>query len=181
MNKSRLLADAKKKALELTRDFKPEVPFDMELPGPSGLAAIRMAVDGFYLKGAATPYDVVVSDKVARVLTGGECSGPGVIVSQDYIRDLERENFMALVKDPRTIARIESILKTGKPLREKPIAGKKAQQLREEADQPGFFSRVFSRKSAKKPFGAACKKSCVNDNKGIRKDPKAKVNWPKPR
>ena len=181
MNKSRLLADAKAKALELTKDFKPEVPFDMELPGPSGLAAIRMAVDGFYLKGAATPYDVVVSDKVARVLTGGECSGPGVIVSQDYIRDLERENFMALVKDPRTIARIASILETGKPLREKPIAGKKSQELRDEADKPGFFARTFKGRSLKKPFGTACKKSCSNDNRNIRNEPKAKVNWPKPR
>src|SRR5690606_2022667 len=48
MNKSRLLADAKKKALELSVDFKPEVPHDMTLPGPAGAAALNMAVDGFY-------------------------------------------------------------------------------------------------------------------------------------
>ena len=176
MNKSRLLADAKTKALEMAKNFTPEKPFDLELPGLSGLAALSLAVDSFYLKGSATPYDVVVSDKVARVLTGGEAAGPGIKVSQDYIRELELKYFMALVRDRRTLARIESIIKSGKPLREKPIEGKKSAELRAEADRPGALSRLFGgRKSARKDFGAAY----ANDNKGLTKDNKPKVNWPK--
>ena len=177
MNKSRLLADAKKKAVEMAKDYKPEQPIDLKLAGPSGHAALSLAVDGFYLKGAATPYDVVVSDKVATVLTGGEAAGPGVVVSQDYVRDLERKHFMELIRDKRTLARIMFMGSTNKPLREKSIQGKKSAELREEADRPGFLSRFFgSKKSAKIDFKAACS----NDNKGLTKDTKPKVNWPKP-
>lgn len=168
MNKSRLLADAKKKALEMAANFTPEKPFDMHLAGPGGLAALRIAVDGFYLKGAATPYDVVVSDAVGAVLTGGDKAGPGVLVTQDYLRDLEREYFMKLARDPRTLARIESILKSGKPLREKPIAGKSSDDLRREF----------------------CGRDCANDNsrladiaaggvEGLIRDPKPQMNWPR--
>jgi len=176
MNKSRLLADAKKKALEMVPDFKPEVPYEMTLPGPAGAAALNMAVDGFYLKGQATPYDVVVSGKVGEVLTGGDKAGPGVKVSQDYLRELERKHFMELVHDPRTVARIETMLKTGKPLREKPVAGVRAQQLREEADKPGFFARVVTN-PLRRVFGKAAKPP-ANDNKGLTADKKAQVNWP---
>jgi len=157
MNKSRLLADAKAKALELAKNFTPEKPFDLTLPGPSGHAALNMAVDGFYSRGLATTYDVVVSDRVANVLTGGDKAGPGVKLTQDYLRSLEHENFMALLHDARTVARIESIIKSGKPLREKPEPGVKAADLRAKAPQP------VHEKS--------------NDN-GILADTKPKFNWP---
>ena len=177
MNKSRLLADAKKKALDLTHDFKPEVPFNMTLPGPSGHAAISMAVDGFFLKGQATPYDVVVSDKVSKVLTGGDQAGPNVIVTQDHLRALERKHFMELIHDKRTQARVETMLKTGKPLREKPIAGKRAQTLRDEADRPSFLARVVTN-PIKGVFNKLTHKA-VNDNtSALERDTKAKVNWP---
>jgi len=177
MNKSRLLADAKKKALELTVDFKPEVPHEMTLPGPAGAAALNMAVDGFFLKGQATSYDVVVSDKVGRVLTGGDKAGPGVKVSQDYLRALERKHFMELVHDPRTVARIETMLKTGKPLREKPVSGLRAQQLRDDAEhKDGFFARVVTN-PLRRVFGKAAHKP-ANDNAGLVPDKKAKMNWP---
>lgn len=177
MNKSRLLADAKKKALELSVDFKPEVPHDMVLPGTAGAAALNMAVDGFYLKGQATPYDVVVSGKVGSVLTGGDKAGPGVKVSQDYLRELERKHFMELVRDPRTVARIETMLTTGKPLREKPVAGVRAQQLRDDATEtPGVFARVVTN-PLRRVFGGAADKP-ANDNKGLTRDKKAQMNWP---
>jgi 3-hydroxyacyl-CoA dehydrogenase len=180
MNKSRLLADAKKKALEMVPDFKPEQAVELKLPGKSGATALNMAVDGFYLKGQATPYDVVVSSKVGDVLTGGDKAGPGVTVSQDYLRELERKKFMELVHDPRTIARIESILKTGKPLREKPIAGKRANDLRKEADaqSPGIFTRMV-KNPLRRIFGKAAGKPPANDNAGLTPDKKAQVNWPK--
>jgi 3-hydroxyacyl-CoA dehydrogenase len=166
MNKYRLLADAKAKAVKMVKNFAPEKPFDLELPGPGGAAALNLAVDGFYLKAAATPYDVVVSDKVARVLTGGAAAGPGVKLSQDYVRRLELENFMTLLHDGRTIARIESIIKSGKPLREKPIPGKTAAALRAEADHPSLLARL-----------CGCLKSNNNTN-GLTIDPKPRVNWP---
>jgi 3-hydroxyacyl-CoA dehydrogenase len=176
MNKARLLADAKAKAVEMAKDYKPEQPFDLKLPGATGLAALSLAVDAAYLKGLATPYDVVVSDKVARVLTGGDRADITMNVTQDYIRGLERQYFMALVHDSRTLARIKTMGASGKPLREKPIAGKKATALREEADR-SLFARLFGIKDkAKKDF----KNASVNDNKGLTRDTKPKVNWPKP-
>ncbi|MCC7036343.1 MAG: hypothetical protein IT560_03450, partial [Alphaproteobacteria bacterium] len=177
MNKSRLLADAKKKALELSVDFKPEVPFNMTLPGASGAAALSMAVDGFFLKGQATSYDVIVSDKVGKVLTGGDLAGPGVVVTQDYLRELERKHFMELVHDKRTMARIETMLKTGRPLRETPLKGQTAQKLREDADRPGFIARAITN-PIKGVFNKLTHKA-VNDNTtALERDTKAKVNWP---
>lgn len=160
MNKSRLLADAKAKAFEMAQHFTPEKPFDLALPGPGGKAALDMAVDGFYMRGLATTYDVVVSGRVASVLTGGDKAGPTVKLTQDYVRELERENFMALVHDPRTVARIEAIIKTGKPLREKPEPEKKAPGLRAAADRIAPVHHG------------------VNDNSGLVADTKPKFTWP---
>lgn len=181
MNKQRLLADAKQKALELSVDYKPPSPVNMELPGSSGEAALNLAVDGFYLKGAVTNYDVVVSNKVAKVLTGGDQAGPGMIVTQDYLRDLERKHFLELVRDPRTVNRIVKTLPPNKGRKQYEAEERKAatpapQVLRDEADKQGLLARVFGGKgSAKKSFGQACGK---NDNK-IERDTKAKVNWPR--
>lgn len=172
MNKSRLLFDAKKKALEMVATHTPEKPFEMELAGAAGLSALRLAVDGFYLKGAATPYDVVVSDRVAQVLSGGEKADVGIKVTQDHLRELERRHFMALAHDGRTLARIASIIKSGKPLREKPIAGKTSEALRTEAEKPSLLQRFFG---CRKCFNRAC----ANDNGATVKDNKPKVNWPK--
>ncbi|MEZ0223920.1 MAG: FAD-dependent oxidoreductase [Alphaproteobacteria bacterium] len=179
MNKARLLSDAKKKALELTKDLKPEVPFDMQLPGPSGAAAIGMAVDGFYLKGQATPYDVVVFDKIANVMTGGDKAGPGVVITQDYLRSLEHANFMQLVHDPRTVARISHMMKTGKPLREPALKDfKRAQTIREEAEKPGLFARLFCN-PVKNVFNKVCRRGHEANDNALKRDTKAQVNWPK--
>ena len=116
MNRYRLLADAKAKALALVPNYVPPKPPVYALPGPSGKAAFAMAVDGFHRLGKATDYDVVVSDALANVLTGGDTD---VItpLDEDQVLALEVKNFMAIVKNPGTFARIEHMLTTGKPLR----------------------------------------------------------------
>ena len=140
-----------------------------------------MAFYGVYLTGQATPYDVVVSDKVGKVLTGGDQAGPGVVVTQDYLRELERKHFMELIHDKRTMARVETMLKTGKPLREGPLEGNpRAQDLREEADKPGFFARAIIN-PIKNVFNKVTRRNAVNDNIVLERDTKAKVNWPTPK
>jgi len=117
MNRYRLLADAKAKALQLAEDYvAPEPPAPLTLPGPSGRVALEMAVAGFRRLGKATAHDEVVSGAVARVLSGGDTD---VIsqVDEDQLYELERENFMRLVRHPGTLARVEHMLMTGKPLR----------------------------------------------------------------
>jgi len=132
MNKSRLLAEAKKAAIELSKDYQPPKPTEeMQLPGPSGRAALRLAVNDLYAKGIATHYDVVIADQLAEILSGGQDADvAGKPKHEDDIRELERKIFMRLVRDPRSLARVESIVKHNKPLREKPLDNISADLLR---------------------------------------------------
>ncbi len=115
-NKDRVLADAKKKALELSKDYQPPQPVELRLPGPTAQTALGMAVEGFALQGKATPHDLVVSKEVAYVLSGGDTDITRIITEDDFYT-LEREAFIRLMKNPATIDRIEHMLETGKPLR----------------------------------------------------------------
>jgi 3-hydroxyacyl-CoA dehydrogenase len=117
MNRDRLLADAKAKALAMVAaGYQPPQEVAISLPGPSGKAALDMAVAGFRASGAATPHDVVVSGHLATVLTGGDTDVTQTL-SEDDLLALEREAFLALIQTPATLARIEQMLETGKPLR----------------------------------------------------------------
>ena len=116
MNRYRLLADAKAKALSLVENYAPPKPPVYTLPGPSGKAALTMAVQGFHALKKATDYDVVVSDALANVLTGGD-NDVITPLDEDQVLALEVKNFMGIVKLPGTFARIEHMLSTGKPLR----------------------------------------------------------------
>ncbi|MFN3775551.1 3-hydroxyacyl-CoA dehydrogenase NAD-binding domain-containing protein [Sphingomonas parapaucimobilis] len=116
MNRDRLLADAKQKALSLVEGYQaPEKPV-FRLSGAAGRVAFNGAVADFAKKGVATPYDVVVAGRLANIVTGGEAD---IIdeVSEDQLLKLERAAFMESVKDARTQARVEHMLETGKPLR----------------------------------------------------------------
>ena len=116
MNRDRLLADAKQKALSLVEGYQaPEKPV-FRLPGAAGRVAFNGAVADFAKKGVATPYDVVVAGRLANIVTGGEAD---IIdeVSEEQLLKLERAAFMESVKDARTQARVEHMLETGKPLR----------------------------------------------------------------
>ncbi|MDE1916535.1 MAG: 3-hydroxyacyl-CoA dehydrogenase [Sphingomonadales bacterium] len=116
MNRDRLLADAKAKALSLVEGYKPPEPPTFRLPGAGGRAALDLAVQGFRARGLATPYDEVVAGRLAHVLTGGDADLVDTLSEQDLLA-LERGQFVELVRDPRTMARIETMLATGKPLR----------------------------------------------------------------
>ena len=116
MNRDRLLFDAKAKALAMVGNHAPPARRSYRLPGPTGMAALTLALDGFVQKGDATPHDRVVCLKVAEVLTGGDADVTEEI-SEDAILAMERKNFMSLIRHPGSMARIEHMLETGKPLR----------------------------------------------------------------
>jgi 3-hydroxyacyl-CoA dehydrogenase len=116
MNRDRLLADAKARALAMVEGYVPPAPPVFRLPGAGGRAALDLAVQGFRARGLATPYDEVVAGRLAHVLTGGDHDLVET-VSEAEMLAMEREQFVALVRDPRTMARIEAMLTTGKPLR----------------------------------------------------------------
>jgi len=116
MNRDRLLTDAKAKALALAEGYQPPAPPEFKLPGESGHVGLNMAAQAFRKRGLATDYDMVVSDALAGVLTGGKADLVDTVSEQDMLK-LEREAFLLRVRDVRTIARVEHMLETGKPLR----------------------------------------------------------------
>ncbi len=116
MNRRRLLADAKARALALAKDYHPPQPQELYLAGASGRAALKLAVWGMKLAGKASEYDAIVADQVARILTGGDTDLPRPVDEATLLR-LEREAFMDLMRRGPTLARIEHMLDTGKPLR----------------------------------------------------------------
>ncbi len=116
MNRERLLSDAKKKCLKLAENYKVPESRKISLPGRTAKAALNMAIDSFVKNGKATPYDSVVSKALAKVLSGGSTDITKELTEQDLL-DLELDVFMELVKNEGTMDRLESMLETGKPLR----------------------------------------------------------------
>jgi 3-hydroxyacyl-CoA dehydrogenase len=116
MNRARLLADAKAKALSLVEGYVPPEPPVLTLPGPSGRVALDLALGSLRRQGKATPHDEVVCGALAEVLSGGD-TDVTTPLDETGMLDLERDRFMRLVRHPGTLARIESMLLTGKPLR----------------------------------------------------------------
>lgn len=115
-NPSRLLADAKALALSLTPHYTPPAPAQVNLPGKSAHTTMHIAVNSLHLQGKATDYDVIVSEQLASVLSGGPCDITTALSETDLLA-LEKQAFMALVKQPGTLARLEHMLATGKALR----------------------------------------------------------------
>ena len=116
MNRNRLLADAKQCALSMVEDYEAPEEFTYRLPGESARVAFEMAVDGFHRLGKATDYDRVVAGELAKVLSGGDTDVTEEL-SEDDMLEMEREGFMRLVRNEGTMARVEHMLLTGKPLR----------------------------------------------------------------
>ncbi|HEY5209998.1 MAG TPA: 3-hydroxyacyl-CoA dehydrogenase NAD-binding domain-containing protein [Pseudolabrys sp.] len=116
MNRDRLLADAKARALALAKDYQPPKPVMLRLPGPTGAAAIGLSLEDLHRQGKASDHDLVVASKLAEVLSGGSTDITEE-TSEDQLLALERKAFQALIRTDKTLARIEHTLETGKPLR----------------------------------------------------------------
>lgn len=117
MDIDNLLADAKHKVLALAGNYRPRRPADaLKAPGRSIGAALKSQVWNMMAGGFATAYEVEIATVVADVMTGGDVPA-GTLITEQYLLDLEREGFMKLCGNPKTLERIEHMLKTGKALR----------------------------------------------------------------
>ncbi len=116
MNRDRLLASAKARALAMAENYVPPEPREMHLPGPSGEAAMTLVLNDFHRAGKATAHDVTVGKKLAHVLAGGK-TDPTETLAEDKILNLERNAIVSLLRTSPTLDRIEHMLETGKPLR----------------------------------------------------------------
>jgi 3-hydroxyacyl-CoA dehydrogenase len=116
-NPDRLIADAKEVALGLFRSgYRPGRPrTDVPAAGRPALATFKMGIHNALRGGHISEHDALVGTKVAAILCGGDRE-PGTVSEQHYL-DLEREAFLSLLGTPRTVERIQHMLKEGKPLR----------------------------------------------------------------
>jgi 3-hydroxyacyl-CoA dehydrogenase len=112
-----LLHAAKREVLALAEAYRPPVRVrSIYAAGLPTLAALEMGVRTLQWSGLASEYDVVIGTRLARVLCGGELSEPQW-VDEEHILALEREAFVDLVHEQKTMERIQHLLTTGKPLR----------------------------------------------------------------
>lgn len=117
MNPRRLIGDARQAALSMVSSYRPGTPRnDIKVGGDPAFAALRI---GAWLMRQAeyiSDHDMLIAEKLGRVLTGGESPGER-LVSEQYLLDLEREAFLSLCGTVKTQERIAFMLKNGKPLR----------------------------------------------------------------
>ena len=117
MNRDRLLADAKAHALMLAPDYKPSQPRSAIRVGGEGvLAALKLGVHLAWRAGRISDHDATIGRKLAWILAGGDRAHPATVTEQELL-DLEREAFLSLCGERKTMERIAHTLKTGKPLR----------------------------------------------------------------
>ena len=94
----------------------PLSPRNVPVAGRTGIATLEMMLVNMRDGGFVSPYDFEIGLRIARVLCGGEVE-PGSLVDEKWLLDLERAEFMALLRNAKTQERIAHTLKTGKPLR----------------------------------------------------------------
>ncbi|MBO6794763.1 MAG: enoyl-CoA hydratase/isomerase family protein [Balneolaceae bacterium] len=117
MNRNNQLEVAKQVALSLVEaGYVPPAKPIFNVLGKKAESVMKIMLYVMNESGYATDYDKVVAERVAKVLAGGSLSEPQS-VSEDYMLKLEREAIFECLNDERTHARIEHMLKTGKPLR----------------------------------------------------------------
>jgi 3-hydroxyacyl-CoA dehydrogenase len=117
MNVQRNIAEAKKKVLQLAGNYvQPIQREDVTVLGRGGLAALYVAANELKLGNYASEHDIKIAKKIAWVLCGGDLTGTQK-VSEQYLLDVEREAFLSLCGEKKTLERIQHMLTTNKPLR----------------------------------------------------------------
>ncbi len=118
MNRDHLLHEARRMVLEMAESGyrQPVRGEEIWAMGANGLAALEVMVWGMREAGYASEHDALIANKTAHILCGGKLAKPQWVEPQ-YILDLEREAFLSLLGEQKTIDRIWHMLNTGKPLR----------------------------------------------------------------
>jgi len=118
MNKDRQIADAKETVIELfdAGYTMPQMAKNIKVQGRAGLALVMAGLNGMRMGNYISEHDAKIAMKIANVMCGGDLTAPQE-VSEQYLLDLEREAFVSLCGERKTLERIQSILTGGKPLR----------------------------------------------------------------
>jgi 3-hydroxyacyl-CoA dehydrogenase len=118
LNPSRRIVKAKEQAIELfNAGYTQAAPRkDIKVLGKAGLGALYAGINGMFKAGYASEHDVKVAKKLAFVMCGGDLSEPS-FVNEQYLLDLEREAFLSLCGEKKTLERIQSVITAGRPIR----------------------------------------------------------------
>lgn len=118
VNKDRQIAEAKKHALLMAEAgyTQPVQRKDILVLGKQALGAFLVGTDGMTAGNYISDHDKKIANKLAYVMAGGDLSEP-TLVSEQYLLDLEREAFLSLCTERKTLERIQFMLTKGKPLR----------------------------------------------------------------
>jgi 3-hydroxyacyl-CoA dehydrogenase len=118
MNKSLQIGDAKALVLELAAQgyVQPAHRNNIKVLGKSVLGTLLAGIEGMRVGHYATDHDAKVAAKLAFVLAGGDLSSP-TYVNEQYLLDLEREAFLSLCGERKTLERIQAVLQSGRPVR----------------------------------------------------------------
>jgi len=118
MNRERVIADAKARALQRIREGYQPPPRRTSIPvgGDTVLAPLKLGIHLAWRAGRISEHDVQIGRRLAAVMAGGAIPHPATVTEQELL-DLEREAFLSLVAERKTLERIRHTLKTGKPLR----------------------------------------------------------------
>ncbi|QJW88059.1 3-hydroxyacyl-CoA dehydrogenase/enoyl-CoA hydratase family protein [Spirosoma taeanense] len=118
LNRSRLIAEAKQAAIELADNgyTQPKQRTDIKVQGKTGIALFKAGLTAMRMGRYISDHDMKIADKLAYVICGGDLSAPQ-LVSEPYLLDLEREAFLSLSGEKKTLERIQSLLAGGKPVR----------------------------------------------------------------
>lgn len=115
-NRAHLLGEAKREALFMADGYVPQTAGKVYAAGRDAFAALQVGIEGFIESGAASEHDALIARKLAYILTGGAISEPSW-VDEQVILDLERQAFLELLTEQKTLERIGHMLQTNKPLR----------------------------------------------------------------
>lgn len=118
VNQGRRIAEAKKSVIEIFDSgyTMPVQRKDVKVLGRSALGALYAGIHAMKTANYATEHDALVAKKLAWVMCGGDLSEP-TFVSEQYLLDLEREAFLSLCGEKKSLERIQSVLKSGRPVR----------------------------------------------------------------
>ena len=118
MNQGRRIAEAKRSVVEISDSgyIMPVQRKDINVLGRSALGALLAGINAMQKGNYATDHDALVARKLAYVMCGGDLSQP-TLVSEQYLLDLERQAFLSLCGERKTLERLQSVIKSGKPVR----------------------------------------------------------------
>lgn len=118
MNQSRRIAEAKQSVIDIfDNGYTAPVPrTDIKVLGRGGLGMLYAGINGMFKGNYISEYDVLIAKKLAYVMCGGDLS-EATLVNEQYLLNLEREAFLSLCGEKKTLERLQSVLKTGKPVR----------------------------------------------------------------